>query len=70
MSSASREQVTPPLKAADVMVRLGFHSRPAFWSFVHREALPYIRLGARNAIFEPQQLEDFLARRQVGGKRA
>jgi predicted DNA-binding transcriptional regulator AlpA len=66
MGTAQSEIESSPLKGTEVMARLGFRNRPAFWAFVWRQGVPCIRLGPRNIIFDRQQLDDWLARRSTG----
>ena len=49
------------------MSRLGYTDRSAWWSFVHKSGLPYIRLNSRVARFDEAAVEAWLQRRTVGG---
>ena len=54
------------LKAAQVMPLTGHTDTSAFWQFVHRNAVPFVRLGKRSYRFEPQAIDAFIRSRRVG----
>ena len=56
----------PLLKAAQVMPLTGHTDPSAFWQFVHRNAVPFVRLGKRSYRFEPQAIDAFIRSRRVG----
>jgi predicted DNA-binding transcriptional regulator AlpA len=55
-----------PLNTNQVMTRLGYRDRSAFWESVHRNHIPYTRLSKRRIIFDRQQLQDWIDSRSVG----
>lgn len=54
------------LRAAEVMPLTGHTDPSAFWQFVHRNAVPFVRLGKRTYRFEPQAIDAFIRSRRVG----
>lgn len=54
------------IKSSEAMARLGYKDRGAFWDYVHKHAVPHIRLNARNIKFESAALDHFLSRRTIG----
>jgi hypothetical protein len=50
-----------------IMAQLGYSNRAAFLEFIKREGMPFYRLGARRIMFEPLEVESWLARHKVGG---
>ncbi len=58
--------------SAWAMRRYGYTARTpaAFYAFVRRNGIPFIRLGGRKMLFDPVAVEAFEARRSVGGGRA
>ena len=57
------------LTATEVMERYHYTNRSSFWDFVHRQAVPFIRLNARKVLFDPAALAAWEAKRAVGGRR-
>ena len=47
----------------------GHKDDSAFWQFVHRNGVPFVRLGARRIVFEESSLRAWLNSRTVGQKR-
>ncbi len=47
----------------------GHKDDSAFWQFVHRNGVPFVRLGARRIVFEESALRAWLDSRSVGQKR-
>lgn len=56
----------PLLTSGAVMRRLGYADNTGFMRFLKSSDLPWIRLNARRFMFDPQQLDDWLARHTVG----
>lgn len=52
--------------AREVMAFFGYHSKSAFWAFVHRSAIPCIRINERRIMFHRAALEAWLQQRAVG----
>ena len=48
---------------------LGYSSRPAFWEAVRRAGIPFIRINARRFMFDEAEVEAWLEKRKVGGKK-
>lgn len=57
------------LKSSEAMRWLNYDNPMAFLRFVRSAGVPHIRLNARRIMFDEAQLNDWLARRTVGGKR-
>lgn len=55
-----------PLTAREVMPLLGYRSRSVFWSAVHREGIPYLRVSSRKIVFPRAALESWINHRTVG----
>lgn len=53
--------------ATPIMQQLNFRNRTAFWSFVHQQGLPHIRLTPRKIVFDPAAVDAWLAGRVTGG---
>lgn len=49
------------------MEKPGYKDRTSFWQWVYSEGVPHIRLSARRIVFDPPQLNDWLARRSSTG---
>jgi hypothetical protein len=45
-------------------------TKAAFYNFIKRNGIPFIRLGARKIAFDPVAVEAFEARRTVGERRS
>ena len=54
------------LKTAEMMVLTDHTDRSAFWQFIHRNGVPFVRLGKRTYRFEPQAIDAFIRSRRVG----
>lgn len=54
------------IPSREVMARLGYNNRASFLEFIKREGLPFYRLGARRIMFDPAEVESWLARHKVG----
>lgn len=52
-----------------VMPLTGHTDPSAFWQFVHRNGVPFVRLGARRIVFEESALRAWIDSRSVGQKR-
>ena len=50
-----------------IMAQLGYSNRAAFLEFIKREGLPFYRLGPRRIMFDPLEVDSWLAKRKVGG---
>ena len=48
---------------------LGYNNRAAFWDAVRRAGIPYIRINARRFMFDAAEVEAWLERRKVGGRK-
>jgi predicted DNA-binding transcriptional regulator AlpA len=57
------------LKADEVMVLTGHRDRSAFWQWVRRNGVPFLRLGPKSLRFEEAALRAWLDSRSVGQKR-
>lgn len=56
-----------PLRPTNwAMERLGYRNRGAFWSFVHANGVPFVRLNSRTARFDERSLDAWLEARSVG----
>ena len=49
-----------------VMAKLGYNNRASFLEFIKREGVPFYRLGARRIMFDPAEVDSWLARHRVG----
>ncbi len=59
-----RQAANPDLlKPADVMARLGYRDRKAFWTMAKAKGLPMIHINARVIRFDPQDFERWQAKR-------
>ena len=56
------------LTASEVAARLGYNSRPSFWTWVHKEQPPHVRLSSRNIRFPEKALNAWLAKRSNTGE--
>jgi len=55
---------------AQQVMPITHHTDPsAFWQFVHRNGVPFVRLGPRKILFEESALRAWLDSRSVGQKR-
>ena len=54
------------MTSSEVMRLLNFKDRTAFWEFVHRNGVPFVRLTRRKLLFEEANLRAWLDRRSVG----
>jgi hypothetical protein len=45
------------------MERFGYHDRGAFWTLVHNQGIPHVRLNGRVIKFPSGGLDDWLRRR-------
>ena len=48
------------------MAKLGYNNRASFLEFIKREGVPFYRLGARRIMFDPVEVDSWLARHRVG----
>lgn len=49
-----------------VMTKLNYHDKSAFWLFVHSSGLPHLRLNSRRILFDPRAVEAWLKKRAIG----
>ena len=54
--------------SSTIMAQLGYANRASFLEFIKREGLPFYRLGARKFMFDPLEVDSWLAKRKVGGR--
>lgn len=54
--------------STEVMQRYRFSSRGKFWEFVHKQAVPHMRISAHTILFPRAALEQWEAKRSVGIK--
>jgi hypothetical protein len=47
------------------MKYFGYKNRTSFWQFIHRCAVPHVRLNRRKIMFEEQALADWIDRRSI-----
>lgn len=50
------------------LLEYGPERRSAFWQFIYRNGVPYVRTGKRKIQFDEQAVRDWLARRSSTGK--
>lgn len=56
----------PLLTSKAVMAHFGYTDVGGFWDFVHREAVPHIRVTPRKILFNQDALEQWVKHRSVG----
>ena len=59
--------ITHLVPSRTIMAQLGYSNRAAFLEFIKREGLPFYRLGARKIMYDPVEVDSWLAKRKVGG---
>ena len=63
-------QATTPdhlIHSRAVMAKLGYNNRASFLEFIKREGVPFYRLGARRIMFDPAEVDAWLAKHRIGG---
>jgi predicted DNA-binding transcriptional regulator AlpA len=63
MKATTPENLIP---SREVMAKLGYNNRASFLEFIKREGVPFYRLGARRIMFDPAEVDSWLARHRVG----
>lgn len=58
------------LKPAEVMLITGHTDVSAFWQFIRRNGVPFVKFGARRFVFEESSLRAWIDSRTVGKGRA
>lgn len=67
MATSYAQQAAAPFRSSQVMQRLGFKSRSAFWQTVRTQGIPHVRVTAKHIVFPAAALERWVASRTMGG---